>query len=108
MAYPPSLSSVRQVKIAATAGARSGSRTSRVLVRPLGSLHRHRVRHALGPVPVGRGPDVPPGEGVLTQAAPGLLLDLQPEPLGNALLDPAYQDGGGVGAGDVDRLVGGE
>jgi hypothetical protein len=42
------------------------------------------------------------------ECAPGLLLDLQAEPLGHALLDAAYQDGGGVGAGHVDRLVGGE
>ena len=74
----------------------------------LGGFVGHGVGHAVGGVPVRRGADVPPGQGVFTQAAPGFLLDLQPEPFGHSLLDPAYQDGGGVGAGDVDRLVGGE
>jgi len=45
---------------------------------------------------------------VLPQPAPGLLLDLQPEPLGHALLDPPHQDGGRVGAGHVNGLVRGE
>ncbi len=42
---------------------------------------------------------------MLAQPAPCLLLDLEAEPFGYALLDPADQDGGGVGAGHVDRLV---
>jgi hypothetical protein len=74
----------------------------------LGGFEGHGVGHAVGGVPVRRGADVPPGEGVLTQPAPGLLLDLQPEPLGHPLLYPAHQDRGRVGAGDVDWLVGGE
>jgi hypothetical protein len=45
---------------------------------------------------------------MLAQAAPGFFLDLEPEPFGDALLDPADQDGGGVSAGDVDRLIGRE
>jgi hypothetical protein len=74
----------------------------------LGGFEGHGVGHAVGGVAVRRGADVPPGQRVLTQSAPCLLLDLQPEPLGHPLLDPAHQHGGGVGAGHVDRLVGGE
>jgi hypothetical protein len=74
----------------------------------LGGFVGHGVGYPLGGVPVRRGADVPPGQRVLTQPAPCLLLDLQPEPLGNALLDPAHEHGGRVGAGHVDRLVGGE
>jgi hypothetical protein len=42
---------------------------------------------------------------VLAQALPGLLLDLEPVPLRDALLDPADQDRGGVHPLQVDRLV---
>jgi hypothetical protein len=45
---------------------------------------------------------------MLDEPVPCLLFDLQAEPFGHALLDPAYQHGGGVGAGDVNRLIGGE
>jgi hypothetical protein len=45
---------------------------------------------------------------VLDQALPSFLLQLQPEPLGHALLHPADQDGGGVDALDDGGLVGGE
>jgi hypothetical protein len=74
----------------------------------LGGFVGHGVGHAFGGVPVWRGADVPPGQGVFTQPAPCLLFDLRPEPLGHTLLDPAHEHSGRVGVGDVDRLVGGE
>jgi len=45
---------------------------------------------------------------VLAQPFPGFLLDLEPVPLHHALLDPPDQDGGGVHAFQVDRLIGGQ
>ena len=98
----------RQVKICATVAAGTGSRTRRVLVRPWAALAGTGCGTRCGGVPVGRAADVPPGQGVLTQSVPGFLLDLEPEPFRDALLDPPDQDGGGVDAFDVDGLVGGE
>ena len=74
----------------------------------LGGLDRDRVRDPVGGVAVGGGADVPPVQGVLDQAFPGFLLQLQPEPFGHALLHPPDQDGGGVDALDDGGLVGGE
>ena len=74
----------------------------------LRGFERHGVGDALGAVAVGHGADVPSGQGVLAQPFPCLLLDLQPEVLGDALLDPADQDGGGADVGHVGGLVGGE
>jgi len=62
----------------------------------------------LGLVAVGGGADVPPVQGVLPQAFPGFLLDLEPVPFRDPLLDPPDQDGGGVHARNVNWLVGGE
>ena len=104
----PSLPMTRQVKICATTGPRSGSWASRVLVRPWAALTGTRVRDPVGEVPVGGGADVPPVQGVLDEPFPGFLLELQPEPFRDALLDPADQDGGGVDAFDDGGLVGGE
>jgi hypothetical protein len=101
------LSRVRQVKMPAMTGALP-VQDEPGLGAPLGGFVGHGVRHPFGQVAVGRGADVPPGQGVLAQAAPGLLFDLQPEPLRHSLLDPPHQDGGGVGAGDVNVLVAGE
>jgi hypothetical protein len=56
----------------------------------LGGFHWHGVGYPFGLVPVGGGADVPSGDGVLPQSFPCFLLDLQPEVLGNALLDPAH------------------
>jgi hypothetical protein len=49
-----------------------------------------------------------PVDGALFVPVPGFLLQLEPVPLCDALLDPPHQDRGGVHAFDVDRLVGGE
>ncbi len=78
------------------------------LVPAFGAFHRHRVRDLVGQVAVGGFADVVPGDGVLTEPAPGFLLELQPEPFRDALLDPADEDGGRVRAGHVDGLIGGE
>jgi len=104
----PSLPAIRHVKICATTGARCGSMISRDFGAALGGLDRYRVADFLGQVAVRRGADVPPGEGMLAQSLPGLFLDLEPVPLGDALLHPADQQRGGVHAADVDRLVRGE
>jgi len=45
---------------------------------------------------------------MLDQPFPDFLFQLQPVPFRDALLDPAYQYGGGVDAFDVGGLVGGE
>jgi hypothetical protein len=45
---------------------------------------------------------------VLDQPFPHFFFELDAVPLGDPLLDSADQDGGGVHAGDVGRLVGGE
>jgi hypothetical protein len=45
---------------------------------------------------------------MLDESFPDLFLQLQPVPFGDALLDPADEDGGGVDAFDVGGLVGGE
>jgi hypothetical protein len=74
----------------------------------LGGLGRVGVGDPLGLVPVGHAADVVPGGGVLPEPFPGLLLELEPEPFGHALLDPADQDGGRADAGQVGGLVGGE
>jgi hypothetical protein len=74
----------------------------------LRGFERDGVGEPLGGVPIGRFAGVPSREGVLTQPLPGFLLDLQPVPLGHALLDPADQDGGRIDPLHVDRLVGGE
>jgi hypothetical protein len=74
----------------------------------LGGLERDRVGYAARGEAVGGGADVPPRQGVLAQPFPGLLLDLQPEILGHALLDAADQHGGGAGFLDAGGLVGGE
>jgi hypothetical protein len=71
----------------------------------LGGLHRDRVGDPLGGVPIRRGADVPAVQGVLAQPLPCLLLDLEPIPFRDALLDPADQDAAGVHARQVDRLV---
>src|SRR5260370_30064543 len=102
----PSLSTVRQVKICATTGARRVGHQAGL--RPaLGGLHGDGVGYAVGLVPVG-GADVPPVQAVLPQPFPGFLLDLEPVPLRDAPLDPADQDGGRVHAFQVDWLVGGQ
>ncbi len=75
---------------------------------PFGAFERDRVGDFVGEVAVGGFADVVPGDGVLTESAPRLFFELEPEPFRDALLDPAYQDGGGVRAGYVDRLVGRE
>ena len=74
----------------------------------LSGLDRYRVGDTFGLVAVGGGADVPPIEGVFAEPFPGFLLDLEPVPLRDALLDPPDQDGRGVHAFDVDGLVGGE
>jgi hypothetical protein len=45
---------------------------------------------------------------MLDEPFPDFLFQLQPVPFGDALLDPADQDGGGVDAFDAGGLVGGE
>jgi hypothetical protein len=45
---------------------------------------------------------------VLDQPFPDFFLELDAVPLGDALLDPADKDGGGLDPGDVGGLVGGE
>ena len=74
----------------------------------LAGLDRDRVRDAVREVPVGGGADVPPVQGVLDEAFPGFLLQLEPEPFRDALLHPPDQDGGGIDAVDDGGLVGGE
>jgi len=74
----------------------------------LGGLERDRVRDPLGGVPVGGGADVPAVQGMLDEPFPDFLLQLQPVPFRDPLLDPADQDRGGVDAFDVGGLVGGE
>ena len=74
----------------------------------LGGLERDRVRDALGVVPVGRGADIPAVQGMLDQPFPYLLLELEPEPFRDSLLDPADKDRGRVDPFDIGRLVGRE
>src|SRR6266581_3868050 len=69
----------------------------------LGGLDPGRVGVPLGGVPV-----VPPVEGVLDEAVPALAEHLEPVVVGDALADPADQDGGGAGSFDAGGLVGGE
>lgn len=57
---------------------------------------------------IGGRADVPPVHGVLYQAFPAVLVDLQPEELGDALFHPAQQGGGGLAPSEEDGLVGGD
>ena len=59
-------------------------------------------------VPVGAAAGVVPGDDVLFQSFPHLGLEVEPEVLGQPLLDAADQEGGGFGGLDVDGLVTGE
>ena len=108
MVVTPSLSTVRQVKICATTGARGRVQDQAGLGAALGGLGRVGVRDPLGVVAVGGAADVVPVNGVLLEPAPGFLLQLEPVPLRDALLHPADQDRGGVHPFHVDRLVRGE
>jgi len=74
-------------------------------IRPAGG---HGVRDLLSPVAVGRDADVPALAGVLAQAVPGLLQDLQHVPFGDALLDPTGEDGRRPFAIEGDGFIGGE
>jgi hypothetical protein len=76
--------------------------------RPHGRLHRVGVGGAVFVVAVGGGAGVVAADGVLLEAFPHLGFEVVAEVLGHALLHPADQDGGRLGGGGVDRLVGGE
>ena len=67
----------------------------------LGCLERVRVRHPVGEVPVRDRAEIPSLRGVLLQPFPGLFLELQPEPFGDALLDPPHQDGRRADPGNI-------
>jgi hypothetical protein len=45
---------------------------------------------------------------MLHQSFPVLLLKLEPEPFRHPLFDPADKNGGGIDAGDLGGLIGGE
>ena len=108
MAGMPSLSTTRQVKTWPMTGARTGSRTSRALVRPWAALNGTGCGMRSASNPYGGGADVPAVQGMLDQPFPDLFLELEPVPFRDALLDPADEYGGRVDAFDIGRLVGGE
>jgi hypothetical protein len=89
-------------------GARTGVEGEPGFGAALGGLERDRMGDPLGGVPVGRGADVPPVQGMLDQPFPDFLFQLQPVPFRHALLDPPDQHRGGVDAFDIGGLVGGE
>ena len=74
----------------------------------LGGLGRGRVRDLLWQVAVEDFAEVVALRGVGAQAAPHFLLQREPEILGDVLLGAPQQDGGRVGAVQVDRLISGE
>jgi hypothetical protein len=74
----------------------------------LGGFDRDRVRDAVADVAVGGRADVEAFQGMVDQAFPAFLLQREPVPFGDALLDPADQDGVLVDSFDHGRLVGGE
>ena len=104
----PSLCTTRQVKICSTTGARCRVQGEAGLGAALAGFGGDGVRDPVGEVAVGGGADVPPVQGVLDQAFPGFLLQLQPEPFGDALFHPPDQHRGRVDALDDGGLVGGE
>ena len=71
-------------------------------------FHGVGVGGAVLGVAVGGGAGVVAADGVLLEAFPHLGFEVVAEVLGHALLHPADQDGGRLGGGGVDRLVGGE
>ena len=74
----------------------------------LGGFGRGRVRDFLRQVPVEDFAEVVPLRGVGAQAAPHFLFQRQPEVFGDVLLGAPQQDGGRVGAVQVDRRISGE
>nr|WP_263641866.1 hypothetical protein [Microbispora cellulosiformans] len=92
---------------------RDGRATQRVGHQPglalaVRRLGRDRMRDLLRLVAVRRAPDVPALLGMGAEAVPGRLHHLDGVPLGDALLDPAGEDGRGTFAVERDRLVGRE
>ncbi|HST83375.1 MAG TPA: hypothetical protein VLL08_16710 [Kineosporiaceae bacterium] len=78
------------------------------LVLAFGSASGHRMRDAVGDVPIRGLTDVPALLGVDLEAAPGLFEHVQDVPLGDALFHPPGQDVRGPAAGHRDALIGGE
>ena len=74
----------------------------------LGGFDRDRVGDPVGDVPVGGWAGVPAFQGMVDESFPAFLLQGEPVPFRDALLDPPDQNGVLVHAFDVDGLVGGE
>ena len=77
-------------------------------MRPWAALNGFWVRHPVREIPVRDRPEVPSFGGVLFEPFPGLFFELEPEPFGDALLDPPDENGGRADPGDIGRLVGGK
>jgi hypothetical protein len=77
-------------------------------VRTGGGFHRVGVGVPLRQISVGDGADVPAVEVVFLQPLPDFFFQLQPVPFGDALLDAADENGGGVDSLNAERLVGSE